>query len=43
MHSDQTKLRQNLFNLLSNAAKFTEARHDHAEGAARQRGRTATG
>lgn len=24
MHSDQTKLRQNLFNLLSNAAKFTE-------------------
>ncbi|PDT80085.1 response regulator [Sinorhizobium sp. BJ1] len=23
MHSDQTKLRQNLFNLLSNAAKFT--------------------
>ncbi len=25
MHSDQTKLRQNLFNLLSNAAKFTRA------------------
>ncbi len=25
MHSDQTKLRQNLFNLLSNAAKFTES------------------
>ncbi|RLP22141.1 response regulator [Mesorhizobium sp. YM1C-6-2] len=24
MHSDETKLRQNLFNLLSNAAKFTE-------------------
>jgi signal transduction histidine kinase/CheY-like chemotaxis protein len=24
MHSDQTKLRQNLFNLLSNAAKFTK-------------------
>ncbi|MCP9231770.1 response regulator [Mesorhizobium sp. LMG 17147] len=24
MHSDQTKLRHNLFNLLSNAAKFTE-------------------
>ena len=25
MHSDQTKLRQNMFNLLSNAAKFTKA------------------
>ncbi|PDT48713.1 MULTISPECIES: response regulator [Sinorhizobium] len=25
MHSDQTKLRQNLFNLLSNAAKFTNS------------------
>ena len=24
MRSDQTKLRQNLFNLLSNAAKFTK-------------------
>ena len=27
MRSDQTKLRQSLFNLLSNAAKFTEQRH----------------
>ena len=35
MHADLTKVRQALFNLLSNAGKFTERRHDHARGRAR--------
>ena len=37
MHSDQTKLRQNLFNLLSNASKFTKNGDDHASPSRRPR------
>ena len=36
MHADLTKVRQTLFNLLSNASKFTDTRHHHA---AREQGR----
>ncbi len=37
MNSDQTKLRQNLFNLLSNAAKFTEGGEVTLQAAREQR------
>ena len=40
MHADLTKVRQALFNLLSNASKFTTGRHDRLEVGA---GRPATG
>ena len=43
MHSDQTKVRQSLFNLLSNAAKFTKQGTDHAGGAAARPRQAPTG
>ena len=43
MQSDQTKLRQNLFNLLSNAAKFTKDGLITLSRPPLRRGRTATG
>ena len=43
MHTDATKLRQCLFNLLSNAAKFTENGTIHALGAPRARARGCVG
>ena len=36
MHADQTKVRQALFNLLSNAEQVHRPRHDHAERDERQ-------
>ena len=43
MHADLTKVRQALFNLLSNACKFTEQRHDHARRRRREATTAATG